>query len=161
MLVCMVGYGGKRTNGLYMVEKEYLVPPSIAEDFDIKVGTKVVIPYKQDGYTVGDVLDVQEKDIFFKDAMNKPRVIDVVDFSTNNNFEKIRFEYKLFQDIADAVKRYKDYSDYNCEISVESHYDLGSCEQSVTLNFSSPLDPSGIFYDTFYKEEDLEFNNKE
>ena len=153
MLVCTVGYGGKRTNDRYMVEKEYLVPPSIAEDFDIKIGTKVVIPYKQDGYTVGDVLDVQEKDIFFKDAMNKPRVIDVVDFSTNNNFEKIRFEYKLFQDIADAVKRYKDYSYYNCEMSVESHYDLDSCEQSVTLNFSSPLDPSSIFYDTFYKED--------
>lgn len=162
MLVCMVGYGGKRTNGRYMVEKEYLVPPSIAEDFDIKVGTKVVIPYKQDGYTVGDVLDVQEKDIFFKDAMNKPRVIDVVDFSTNNNFEKIRFEYKLFQDIADAVKRYKDYSDYGCEISVENHYDLGSCEQSITLHFSSPLDPTCIFLDTFnqkspnFDEEDEE-----
>lgn len=152
MLVCMVGYGGKRTNGRYMIEKEYLVPPSLAEDFDIKIGIKVVISYKQDSYTVGDVLNVQEKDIFFKDAMNKPHVIDVVDFSTNNNFEKIRFEYKLFQDIADAVKRYKDYSYYNCEINIENHYDLDSCEQSITLHFGSPLDPSHIFLDTFNEE---------
>ena len=161
MLVCTVGYGGKKDNDHYMIEKEYLVPPSIAESFDIKTGTKVVVSYKRDDYTVGNVLNVQEKDMFLKDMMREPYIIDIVDFSTNDNLEKIKWEYKLFQDIADAVKRYKEYSYYHCEMSVESHYDLDSCEQSVTLNFSSPLDPSSIFYDTFYKKEDLDFNNEE
>ena len=160
MLVCTVGYGGKKNDDHYIIEQEYLVPPSIAESFDIKTGTKVVISYKRDKYTVGNVLNVQEKNMLLKDMVREPYIIDVVDFSTSNNLEKIKWEYKLFQDIANAVKRYKDYSDYNCEMNIESHCGLDSCEQSVTLNFGSPLDPSGIFYDTFYKK-DLDFDDEE
>ena len=161
MLVCTVGYGCKNINGQYLIEKECMVLPDLAESFNIEKGTKVVIFYKGDGYTTGNVLDVREENISFKERMEKDYIIDVVDFSVSNRFERLKSEYRLLQDIADAVKRYNDYSDYSsCKINIENHYNLDSCEQTVTLNFSSPIDPTGIFYDTFYKE-DSDFNDEE